>query len=145
MRIVIDTNIIIRMLIKPDGIVASLFFQLKNKEDVYFSSASLEEISEHKKRILNTAKLKETELDMLLTNVVSHISILPLDIIPTSFFISAYSYLEDVDMDDIPFLASAMFLDGYLWTSDKSLSKKLSNKGFKHTLNNQDIAKLIVN
>ena len=86
MRIVVDINIIIRMFIKADGVVAELFYSLKNKNEIYASSASLEEINKHKLRLVRASKLSRADFEELYTKVISHISIVPLSIIPTSFF-----------------------------------------------------------
>jgi len=34
----------------------------------------------------------------------------------------AYNEMKDVDMDDIPFVASAIHLKAWLWTGDKKAS-----------------------
>ena len=65
MRIVVDINIIVRMIIKADGVVAELFYSLKNKNEIYASSASLEEINKHKLRLVRASKLSRADFEEL--------------------------------------------------------------------------------
>ena len=108
MRIVVDTNIIIRMIIKADGVVAELFYSLKNKNEIYASSASLEEINKHKLCLVRASKLSRADFEELYTKVISHISIVPLSIIPTSFF-SGLSGLKQVLTTMIYLLLQLLF------------------------------------
>ncbi len=143
MRTVVDTNIIIRMIIKADGVVAELFYSLKNKNEIYASSASLEEINKHKRRLIRASKLSRADFEELYTKVISHISIVPLSIIPTSFFFRAIRFTASVDYDDIPFVATTFFHNGFLWTSDRPLFTGLKKKGMLNVLNNNDIKELL--
>jgi predicted nucleic acid-binding protein len=143
MRIVKDTNIIIRILINPDGFVASLFYPVKNKYDFFVSYSTFEEINKHKPRLLKISKLTQYEFDSLLAKVVDGVSLISMQIIPTSIFLRALKYTTSVDLDDLPFVASALFIKGHLWTSDKVLFNGLKRNGFQKVINNADISGLI--
>ena len=143
MRIVTDTNILIRMLIAPSGFVANLFYRLKSKHELYISYSSFEEIARHKTRLLKLSKLNNDHFDKLLSEIISGITIVSLDQISNLVFFRAFGFTTSVDYDDSPFVATALFIDGFLWTSDKVLFAGLKKKGFSAVLNNADIAKLI--
>jgi predicted nucleic acid-binding protein len=143
MKIVVDTNIIIRILIKPDGFVANLFYPLKNKHDLFVSYSTFEEINRHKPRVLKVSKLTQYEFDSLLTKVVDGVSLISMQIIPTSIFLRALRFTTSVDLDDLHFVASTLFIKGYLWTSDKPLFNGLKKNGFQKVINNADIHGLI--
>ncbi len=143
MRIIVDTNIIIRILIKPDGIVADLFYPLKSKHELYLSSKSLEEINKHKLRLVKSSKLTNEEFEVLLTMIVSNVSIVPLSIIPTSVFVKALQFTASVDYDNVSFVATTLFIEGFLWTSDRPLFDGLKKKGMSAVFNNNDIKGLL--
>jgi predicted nucleic acid-binding protein len=143
MRIVVDTNIIIRILIKSDGVVAQLFYQLKDKHELYASYESLEEINKHKLRLIKNSGLNKVDFEQLYSNVISNISIVPVSIIPTGFFVKALQFTASVDYDDIPFVATSLFLQAFLWTSDRPLFDGLKKKGMPFVLNNSDIKGLL--
>ena len=143
MRIVVDTIIIIRILINPDGFVANLFYPLKSKYDLFVSYSTFEEINRHKTRLLRTSKLTQYEFDSLLAKVVDGVSLISMQIIPTSVILRAIKFTTSVDLDDLPFVASALFIKGYLWTSDKVLFNGLKKNGFQKVINNADIPNLL--
>jgi len=143
MRIVVDTNIIIRILIKSDGVVAQLFYSLKDKHELYISYESLEEISKHKLRLIKESKLNKEDFEELYSNTISKISIVPLSIIPTAFFVRALQFTASIDYNDIPFVATTLFLEGFLWTSDKLLFEGLKKTGMSVVLSNNDIKDLL--
>lgn len=143
MRIVVDTNIIIRMLVKPDGVVAALFYSLKNKHELYLSSESVEEINKYRMRIIKNSKLKREDFEKLYTNIISNVSIVPLTIIPTGFIIGALRFTSSIDHSDVPFVATTLFLEGNLWTSDRPLFAGLKKRGMTFVLNNNDIKDLL--
>jgi predicted nucleic acid-binding protein len=143
MKIVLDTNVIVRLLIKPDGIVAALFYAVNNKHDLYACDFSFEEIAKHKKRLLKASKLTGEEFEIMYTALISSLSVVPLEIIPNSIFLRSFQYASSTDLDDIPFVATAILLEGFLWTSDKKLFDGLKKRGFGLVLNNSDIRKFI--
>jgi predicted nucleic acid-binding protein len=143
MRIVIDTNILIRILISPDGLVAGLYFPLKQKHDLYISYNSIEEINKHKPRLLRLSGLKAIEFEELFVNISNDIAIVPFGHIADTYFVQAMFYTSGVDYDDVPFVATALFLNASFWTSDKTLASGLKKKGFATVLNNADIRRLI--
>ena len=42
-------------------------------------------------------------------------------------------------MDDLPFVALTIYLDGLLWTGDKKLLKGLAVKGFEKTISTEEL------
>ena len=144
MRIIVDTNILVRILIKQDGVVAGLFYPLKNIHELYVSSESLEEISKHKLRLIRSSRLSKEDFEELYNIIISNISIVPVSIIPTEFFVAALRLTSSVDNSDIPFVATALFLEGILWTSDKPLFDSIKRTATKLVVSNNDI-KLLLN
>ena len=143
MKIVLDTNIIIRLFIKPDGFVAGFFYRVRNKHELFVSDFSFEEIAKHKSRLLKVSRLSERDFERIYAGIITNLSVVPIDIIPNSVFLKSFQYTSSVDMDDIPFVATALFLEGYLWSSDKKLVDGLRKHGFSLVLNNSDIRNLI--
>lgn len=62
--------------------------------------------------------------------------------IPFEFWQKEADLVRDIDMDDIPFVALALFLDLKLWTGDKLLIGGLTKKGFMNILTTQEILQL---
>ena len=60
-----------------------------------------------------------------------------------SLSLSVSSSRQDIDENDFPFVATAIFLDGYLWTGDKKLYQGLKAKNFNAVYDAADIKKLV--
>jgi predicted nucleic acid-binding protein len=64
------------------------------------------------------------------------------ELIPEKLWKSSENIANDIDIDDIDFIALAKYLKGRLWTGDKILYQGLKNKGFKLIINTSDLIKL---
>ena len=142
-NIVLDTNIIISILIKPSGKISSLFEILQEKKKLFISDFTLQEIITHSSKIQRIAKYSVNELEQLLHVLLSSVSIIYKEIIPEKFVVDAVKLCEDVDIKDTPFVAVALMLDAILWTGDKKLITALKAKGFSNICNSEEIETLL--
>jgi predicted nucleic acid-binding protein len=143
MDIVVDTNILVRVLISPDGVVAKLFYPLKQYHNLYIAYTSIQEINKHKRRLLRFSELTAEDFDLMLLSILSNVSVVRLESIPDSVFIRSFLFISGLDNNDVPFVATSLFTRASLWTSDKDLYYGLRKKGFGDVLNNADIKKII--
>lgn len=54
-----------------------------------------------------------------------------------SHWLKAEELTQDVDQDDVAFVALALHLDAFLWTGDKKLVKGLLKGGFEKFIDTQ--------
>jgi predicted nucleic acid-binding protein len=99
------------------------------------------EILKHKAKILKAASIKEAEFLEVYFNITRRIKFINEGQIPETVWEKALLYTTGIDEDDAPFIALALYLDGYLWTGDKKLIRGVSAKGFKNILTTDDIIK----
>ncbi|SFQ29221.1 PIN domain-containing protein [Parafilimonas terrae] len=125
MKIVVDTNILISIFIKPDGRIADLFDSLKFHASLYISDYSLIEIANHTTKILKLSKLRKDEFEEIKFNVYKNINVINTDIVPDPFLISAFELRKNIDEFDAPIVGLALSLKAILWTGDKRLLKGL--------------------
>ncbi len=125
MKIVVDTNILISIFIKPDGKVADLFHRLKSITSLYVSDYSLTELINHTNKILKLSQLNKNEFEELKLNVFKNINIVNTDLIPDSFLIRAFEICDNIDEFDAPIVGLALSLKAILWTGDKKLQRGL--------------------
>ena len=64
-------------------------------------------------------------------------------IIPEYIIVESEKLVEDIDFDDILFVALTKHIKGKLWTGDNKLIKSLKLKGFTQIITTQEILKLI--
>ena len=64
-------------------------------------------------------------------------------IIPENIIVESEKLVEDIDFDDILFVALTKHIKGKLWSGDNKLIKGLKLKGFTQVITTQEILKLI--
>ncbi len=143
MNIVIDTNILISSLYKPSGISFELIEKLEETHHLFISDISVIEIIKHQSRILKSSKLSEIYFEELKSKLFSKIEIISFSIIPYFIGETALELVKEIDDNDIAFVATTLFVDGFLWTGDKILYNGLKAKGFKKVFNLNEIKTLI--
>ena len=129
MKIVVDTNIIFSGLISPNGTISDLLLNSSNAFDFYSPTNLLDELENHKKKLLKISELSEKELDFLQRNLFKKIDLIDLESIRESTWQKAFELTKNVDEFDTPFIALALELDSPLWTGYKKLIKGLNKKG----------------
>jgi predicted nucleic acid-binding protein len=135
MHIVVDSNIIISLLIKPDGVIFDLFDQLSELHDLYISDVTLTEIFRHQKKIAHLSTLSDENFENLKTKAVQKVTVIPSSFIPDELLVESYKLVEKIDPNDFAFIATTIFVNAILWTGDKKLYNGLKSKGFHSVIN----------
>ena len=77
MNIVVDTNILISLLIKPKGVIFDLFNLLNQSHSLYISVYTIIELAKHNDRIVKDAKVSVSQFENLKAIALKSISIFP--------------------------------------------------------------------
>lgn len=128
MLIIIDTNIIFSAILKPNGIIANQLNQLSQTHDIFISNISLIELSKHQNKILRFSNQEENTVELNKKRLIDSISIIYFNDIPSEIVKMAQSLTEEIDIADMPFVATTIFMNGILWTGDKKLYNGLLKK-----------------
>ena len=118
MKVVIDTNVIISILIKL-GKPIDLF--LKENLEIFAPEFILEELQNNRDMIIRKSKVSEEEISVLFSFLTKKIKF-----ISEKEFISHFDEAEKIcpDEKDIIFFALALHLKCPLWTNEKRLKKQ---------------------
>lgn len=143
MVILIDSNILFSMLVKKTGKTAEIFESLKDEHDLYISDVSFSELAKHQDKLLKISRLKRNDFEKLKQHLLSDLNILPNQFITPAAISEAYGLVKEVDLNDLPFVAAAIFLGGCLWTGDQKLYRGLVKGGFHQVYNSVTVQKLI--
>ena len=128
MKIVIDTNIIISALLK-DSTTRRII--LDSKWNFYYPEISLQEIRRHKELILKKSGMKEEAYAKTLDKIFMHIKMVPGEQANLRLK-EAIIQLQDIDPDDVIFLATALSIEGaVIWSEDIHFEKQNKVKVFK--------------
>jgi predicted nucleic acid-binding protein len=118
--ILIDSNIIISALIK-EGITRDILTNFSI--NFAFPQDGLEEIYCCKTEILKKANITEREFNVLFLRILKYIQLIPLDML-FNFKDKAKQIMEDIDKDDVIFIAAALCLNCPIWSEDKHFKKQ---------------------
>jgi predicted nucleic acid-binding protein len=142
MRIIVDTNIIFSAIISPKGLQRDTLIKAPKRVKLYAPYYLREEILEHLPRLQKISGLTIKEVNESYELITKNIFFFSEELIPLTTWMQAYEEMKDTDMDDIPFVASAIHLKARLWTGDKKITKyKKKNISFK-TITTKELKEL---
>jgi predicted nucleic acid-binding protein len=136
MRFVVDTNRIIASLVRDS---ASRKILLSEKFEFLTVGVARSEIEEHRKELLEKAKLTDKQLDTILAMLFKRIFVVS-DVVIEKKMRQAKKIMDTIDPSDTPFIAVALAMenDG-IWSDDKHFSKQKRIKVWK----TKDLLRLI--
>jgi predicted nucleic acid-binding protein len=88
------------------------------------------------------SSLSDDQLQTSFNSLLAKISFINEELIPQKIWEDSEKILNEVDLDDIDFVALTKSIKGKLWTGDKVLYHGLKNKGFRNVLTTADVLKI---
>jgi predicted nucleic acid-binding protein len=134
MNLVIDTNIFISGLIK-EGLTR--FLILNSQFNLFIPEQELIEIKKHEELISQRSGESIGEIRDLIRFLLKYVTILRNDLL-LEHTNKAEVIMEDIDKDDVIFIAAALFLNCSIWSDDKHFQKQKEIK----TLTTKDILEM---
>lgn len=121
MKLVVDTNIIFKALIKRSKVRAIL---LNPNHQFYLPEYALEEVKRHFSLIADKSGLSEEEVKLALGILLGNMQVVPAEDILRKWD-EAERIIGKIDEGDIPFIALALSIecDG-IWSDDKDLKRQ---------------------
>ena len=121
MKLIVDTNILLKALIKDSKTRAIL---LNPNHQFYLPEYAIEEVMEHITFLVDKTGLPEEEIKLALNILLTNIQIIPYKEVSKKWR-EAKEIMGTIDEDDIPFLAAALTTtcDG-VWSDDKDLKRQ---------------------
>jgi predicted nucleic acid-binding protein len=116
---VVDSNIIFSALLKKENICHYII--TSNYFDIYTCNYMFTELFKHRNKLMKCSHLEETEIISQLENILSKISFINENIIPSDIYRNAELICTNIDPYDVPFVSLAIFLNIPLLTTDKKL------------------------
>ncbi len=144
MRIVVDTNVAFSAILNTNSKIARILLQPKSRLHFYSTDLLLEEINEHKKKIISLAAYSNEEFEIIVRLITSKIKFIDLNLIPQNVLTSAENMAIDVDADDTEFIALTDHIRGKLWSGDLELQKGMKSKGWNKFISTADLTELIL-
>lgn len=141
--IILDTNIVFSSILDQSSRIGDILFHPQEKLNFFAPSFLREEISTHRNKIIELAQAPPAVVDETIFQVYKRINFINDQQIPFDYWAKAVRLVRDVDMDDLPFVALSMYMDGAIWTGDLKLINGLRSKGFTNCYSTEDILGII--
>ena len=121
MHVVLDTNILFSALIR-DSTTRKLILEY---EGIFlFPEYIFEEAEKHKEEILKKSEMGVNEFNKLLALILKKIIIVPSEVLEP-YRQEAYELMNDIDVNDVLFVACALAYKGsVIWSNDSHLKKQ---------------------
>lgn len=121
MKLVVDTNIILKALIKNSKVRAVL---LSPNHQLHIPEYALDEVERHLPLLLEKTGLSKEEIKLALSIILTNIQVIPSENILAKMS-EAEEIIGSIDRGDIPFVAAALSIrcDG-IWSDDKDLKRQ---------------------
>ncbi len=130
MSVVVDTNIIFSAMLNTNSRIAGVLLRPKTTLTFYSTEQLRLEIENHSGKLMALAKYSEYEFKRVFNLFARRIRFVDRQLIPSHFYQEALSLTEDVDIDDTEFVALTLYLNGKLWSGDRTLRTELVKKGW---------------
>jgi predicted nucleic acid-binding protein len=101
--------------------LAKNFFSIPSSAEYYAPDFMLNELHQHKKKLLQVSGLSETAYEYSKASVFGQVRFVDTDTIPEKYLQQAAELTRQVDFKDFKFVAPTIVIDGLLWTGDRKL------------------------
>jgi len=129
MKVVVDTNIIFSALI-ADGKTRDLI--LLDDLDLVIPEFFYDELKNNKEEIIPKTGLTKSEFSTLLNILFEDVDVVPKDEFEDEIP-QARDLMEDIDPDDVPFVALALKKEAEIWSDDGHFQHQDSVRVFRTT------------
>jgi predicted nucleic acid-binding protein len=141
MRVIVDTNILFSAILNSQSWIGQILLH-SDKTTKFYSPKYLQvEIDKHFNKIKSITKLSDNEIHELIDALYTKIHFISEELISKDVIIVADQLTNDIDFDDVMFIALAIHFNCKLWTGDKALMNALRKKGFKKFVTTDDLKK----
>jgi predicted nucleic acid-binding protein len=139
MRVIVDTNIVFSAILNSQSWIGQILLH-SDKSTRFYSPKYLQtEIQNHFQKIKSITKLSDTEIHELIDALYTRIHFISEELIPKETLLFADKLTNDIDFDDVMFVALSIHLNCKLWTGDKVLMRALNQKGFKKFITTSEL------
>ena len=121
MRLVLDTNVVLKALIK-DSVVRGILLQ--SAHEFIVPEYAIEETKKHLDVVASKSGLTEKEIGSILDTLLAKVEVIPAAKVASKMK-DAEAVMSSIDVGDIPFVAACLSAscDG-IWSDDKDLKRQ---------------------
>lgn len=134
MTVIVDANIIISAILKPESEIAGLIL-LNTKIELVIPDYALDEIKKHRSRICAERGIPSSFFSEMLDKIIFGVLVFSTDMLSNETLLKAENIVSSIDPNDALYVAFSIELNALFWTGDLKLYRGLRRKGFNHVIN----------
>lgn len=138
-KLIVDSNIVFSAILNVNSRIGQILLTSDKFYDFYAPKYVRDEILNHQEKLKKIAKLDNNDFLEVYELILKNITILDHSIAGKKNYQKAFEFCENVDLDDIPFVAFSLYLKCKLWTGDKKLIKGLKENNFDKIVTTNDL------
>ena len=137
---IVDTNIVLSAALNPDGNIAQFVLSAADyKIQLAAPSFMKRELAKHADKVVERTGLLLEEVEQLIDHLYGHFTIVDDADIPIVDYMKAAKFVNQVDADDITFIALGIHKNCYLLTGDLALYRGVLAKGYAKVITFQEL------
>ena len=141
--IVVDANILFSVIVKSDGVLAKLWFDVADRFDLVAPAYLLGELHEHHQRLCKLSGLTSSKVAEVRTILLEDVSVILEKVVSLEARAKAVQLTSGLDEEDAPYVALAIYFNCPLWTGDKKLIAGLVKRGFKDVVDTSEVRAML--
>lgn len=127
--VIVDANIAFKCLLAGRGDLRERFGPGGHPQ-LFTPQFLFVELFKHKERLIQASGLAEADLLTGLRTLLNQLTFVHEADIPVGTWIEAYRVCQGIDVNDTPYVALTLHLEGQFWTEDNELKSGLRPRGF---------------
>lgn len=143
--LILDTNIVISSIIKPQGFVTNFMYTELMHVQFIAPSYLFHETLHKEKKILSITGYSSEEFHELLQIIGKRITWIDMGLIDQKYLDEAKTLVEDIDPKDFAFVALSLQTKYPIWSGDIKLINGLAQKGFTNIYQTEELRKQLGN
>ncbi|MFN8429119.1 MAG: PIN domain-containing protein [Spirosomataceae bacterium] len=144
MKIIVDSNIVFSAILNTQSKIGQLIIN-GSKYFKFFTIGLLkEEILNHVDKIISITGFSDEQFNETFQLITKRITFVEDILLNDSDLQKAKYLVNEIDPDDILFVALTNHLSGNLWTGDKKLITGLRRKGYSKVLNTDELFEVYI-
>lgn len=139
MKIIVDANIVFSGILNTQGKIGDLLINSKKYFEFIAPDFLRKEIRKHYPRLMKISGLSLKQIQESEFQIYKDISFISEEQIKHSTWIAAYKLVEDVDPNDIQYIAFSKHFKCKIWSGDKKLINGLAKKGYHNFITTEEL------
>lgn len=140
---IVDSNIIFSTAFNQHSRIGQFILSANERDIEFYAPTYLKsEIEKYIPKIVENSNQTEEDVRETIQLAYTKINFIADAQIPIKFYMKAAPLVQDIDPNDLIFVALNEYLDEMFWTGDTELYEGLRAKGYTKVVNFQDIKRM---